>query len=185
MKERAGMKHSNRPAALSGEAVAEISGTLRRLLADVFCIYVKTVQRQLLLRADDNYFSRLTAITCYAARSAALGGGRSPLAAWLLILDRGDSGRWKSGKPDCGFPLFHQPSSSELWECGNPAALAGFPRGSWKAREACLWLSSLSTAPSFPRLPRSLRFHPRRFIRLPTLAFAAPPQHGSSGCSAR
>jgi starvation-inducible DNA-binding protein len=42
MKERAGMKTSNRPAGLSGEAVAEISGTLRRLLADVFCIYVKT-----------------------------------------------------------------------------------------------------------------------------------------------
>ena len=30
--------------------------------------------------------------------------------------------------------------------------LARFPRGSWKEGEACLWLSTLSTAPAFPPL---------------------------------
>jgi DNA-binding ferritin-like protein len=40
--EGVGMKTSERHAALSSEAVAEISETLSRLLADVFCIYLKT-----------------------------------------------------------------------------------------------------------------------------------------------
>ena len=28
---------------------------------------------------------------------------------------------WESGKPAFGFPLFHPPSSPELWKCGNLA----------------------------------------------------------------
>jgi hypothetical protein len=32
--------------------------------------------------------------------------------------------------------------------------LAKFPRGSWKEGEARIWLSTLSTAPAFPRLSR-------------------------------
>jgi hypothetical protein len=37
-----------------------------------------------------------------------------------------------------------------MWECRR--LLARFPRGSWKGWEACLWLSTLSTAPAFPPL---------------------------------
>jgi hypothetical protein len=59
-------------------------------------------------------------------------------------------GKWKT----CfGFPLFHPPSSSKLWELWESRPpLARFPRGSWKEGEACLWLSTLSTAPAFPQL---------------------------------
>src|SRR5712691_11282774 len=38
----------------------------------------------------------------------------------------------------------------EMWESRLPSAR--FPRGSWKEWEACLWLSTLSTAPAFPQL---------------------------------
>jgi hypothetical protein len=41
--------------------------------------------------------------------------------------------------------------------------LARFPRGSWKAWEACFWLSTLSTAPAFPQLPGLVFFAPSRF----------------------
>ncbi len=37
-----------------------------------------------------------------------------------------------------------------MWESRLPSAR--FPRGSWKEWEACLWLSTLSTAPAFPQL---------------------------------
>jgi hypothetical protein len=37
-----------------------------------------------------------------------------------------------------------------MWE--SRRLLARFPRGSWKEGEACLWLSTLSTAPAFPQL---------------------------------
>ena len=37
-----------------------------------------------------------------------------------------------------------------MWESRPP--LARFPRSSWKEGEACFWLSTLSTAPAFPRL---------------------------------
>jgi hypothetical protein len=37
-----------------------------------------------------------------------------------------------------------------MWE--SRLSLARFPRGSWKEGEACLWLSTLSTAPAFPQL---------------------------------
>src|ERR1035438_7929041 len=39
---------------------------------------------------------------------------------------------WESGKPVFGFPLF-QPVSPALWECGNLAVWARFPR-SWGRR---------------------------------------------------
>jgi hypothetical protein len=38
-----------------------------------------------------------------------------------------------------------------MWE--SRRLLARFPRGSWEGWEACSWLSTLSTAPAFPRLP--------------------------------
>ena len=37
-----------------------------------------------------------------------------------------------------------------MWE--SRRFLARFPRGSWEEWEACLWLSTLSTAPAFPQL---------------------------------
>src|SRR2546425_10352596 len=37
----------------------------------------------------------------------------------------------------------------EMWE--SRLSLARFPRGSWKEGKACLWLSTLSTAPAFPQ----------------------------------
>jgi hypothetical protein len=43
-----------------------------------------------------------------------------------------------------------------MWESRLP--LARFPRGSWKAWEACLWGSTLSTAPAFPQLSFLLLF---------------------------
>ena len=45
--------------------------------------------------------------------------------------------RWESGKPAFGFPLFHPPSSPELWECGNLAGCwRDFQVGSWEEWEA-------------------------------------------------
>src|SRR5262249_61939733 len=38
--------------------------------------------------------------------------------------------------------------------------LARFQGGSWKEWEACFWLSTLSTAPAFPQLPRPFFFAP-------------------------
>src|ERR1022692_4918160 len=88
-----------------------------------------------------------------AARSAARAGGDSPPAVVFFGLKERESGRWESGKPAFGFPLFHPPSSPELWECGNLAGLwRDFQGARGKSGEACFWLSTLSTGPAFPQL---------------------------------
>src|SRR6202022_3376582 len=48
------------------------------------------------------------------------------------------------------FPRAFVAGAGGMGESRQPSA--GFPRGSWKEREGCLWLSALSTAPAFPRL---------------------------------
>jgi len=42
-----------------------------------------------------------------------------------------------------------------MWE--SRRLLARFPRGSWEEWEACFWLSTLSTGPSFPQLSSAFR----------------------------
>ena len=44
-----------------------------------------------------------------------------PARGCFFVLEREKPGRWESGKPAFGFPLFHPPSWPELWECGNLA----------------------------------------------------------------
>src|ERR1035441_7776988 len=56
---------------------------------------------------------------------------------------------WESGKPDFGFPLSH-PGHARLWECGNLAPLARFPRGCGKRGKAAF---------AFPRFPWTRHFH--------------------------
>jgi NADH dehydrogenase len=50
-----------------------------------------------------------------------LRGREAPPAGRSCSFVREESRRWESGKPALGFPLFHPPSSPELWECGNLA----------------------------------------------------------------
>ena len=59
-------------------------------------------------------------------------------------------GKWKTCFGFSTFPSALIVEAVGMWESRPP--LARFPRGSWKEGEACLWLSTLSTAPSFPRL---------------------------------
>ncbi len=112
-----------------------------------------------------NYFFSLTTTISPGQRQLLLdslggakrsppGGGRSPPAALFFRLrERGDSWRWESGKPAFGFPLFHPPSSPELWKCGNLARCwRDFQGARGKSWKACLWLSTLSTDPAFPQL---------------------------------
>jgi hypothetical protein len=47
-----------------------------------------------------------------------------------------------------------------LWECGNLAAFARFPRGGWEEWESCFCFSTLSTAPPFPQPPPGGRLQP-------------------------
>ena len=107
-----------------------------------------------------NYFFALATIISPHQRqllSNSLGGGEAPPSAAFLLCEKENSGRWESGKPAFGFPLFHPPSSPELGECGNLACLlARFPRGSWKEWEAHLAFHAfhrpgISTALSFFR----------------------------------
>jgi hypothetical protein len=77
--------------------------------------------------------------------------GVSPLAACFLGIQEEEPGRWESGKPAFGFPLFHPPQSSELWECGN---LAGLWRDSQGARG-----KRGKPAFGFPRFPQPRHFH--------------------------
>jgi len=53
--------------------------------------------------------------------------------------------------------------------------LARFPRSSWKEWEACFWLSTLSTAPSFPQLPLHRRYRGR-------LSQSAPIRRSQTAC---
>jgi hypothetical protein len=55
----------------------------------------------------------------------------------------------ESGKPGFGFPLFHA-AHAGLWECGNLAVWARFPRGGGKRGKAAF---------AFPRFPWPRHFH--------------------------
>jgi hypothetical protein len=59
-------------------------------------------------------------------------------------------GKWKTCFGFSTFPSALVVGAVGMWE--TRPRLARFPRGSWKEGEACLWLSTLSTAPAFPRL---------------------------------
>ena len=59
-------------------------------------------------------------------------------------------GKWKTCFWFSTFPSALIVEAVGMWESRPP--LARFPRGSWKEGEACLWLSTLSTAPAFPQL---------------------------------
>src|SRR3954470_6152237 len=77
--------------------------------------------------------------------------------AFCFGVERRESGRWESGKPAFGFPLFQPPSSSELWECGNLAcSRRDFQGARGKSGKPAFWLSTLSTAPAFSQLSRSV-----------------------------
>ena len=69
---------------------------------------------------------------------------------------------WESGKPVFGFPLFHGREAG-LWECGNLALFARFPRAGGKSGKAAF---------AFPRFPRARHFHS------PRLPYR---KHGGSG----
>jgi len=71
--------------------------------------------------------------------------------AVLFCSRRDEPRRWESGKPAFGFPLFHPPSSPELWECGN---LAVFWRDSQGARG-----KSGKPVFGFPCFPQPRHFH--------------------------
>jgi len=68
---------------------------------------------------------------------------------WREIRDHRRERLWESGKPGFGFPLFHGREAG-LWECGNLALLARFPRDGGKSGKAAL---------AFPRFPPSRHFH--------------------------
>jgi hypothetical protein len=59
-------------------------------------------------------------------------------------------GKWKTCFWFSTFPSALIVEAVGMWESRPP--LARFPRGSWKEGKACLWLSTLSTAPAFPQL---------------------------------
>jgi len=109
-----------------------------------------------------NYFSQSCCLTseCYPigrcrgwrrGREAPPWPGDSPPALLRLMFRDKESGRWESGKPAFGFPLFHPPSSSELWECGNLAGLWRDSQGTRgkRGKPAC----------GFPRFPQDRHFH--------------------------
>ena len=61
------------------------------------------------------------------------------------------------GKWETCFWFSTFPSACFRWSCGNVGispVLGEIPKGLWKEGEACFWLSTLSTAPAFPRLSR-------------------------------
>ena len=58
-------------------------------------------------------------------------------------------GKWETCSWFSTFPSAFIVGAVEMWE--SRPLLARFPRGSWKEGEACFWLSTLSTAPSFPQ----------------------------------
>src|SRR5215207_3099271 len=56
---------------------------------------------------------------------------------------------WESGKPICGFPVFHA-APAGLWECGNLAVFARFPSVGGKSGKPGF---------GFPLFPRARHFH--------------------------
>ena len=118
------------------------------------------VRRQLFLRIDDNYFCRSCCLTrkCYrildvVARRRGAPQWAGAIARRCCVLDWRNraSGRWESGKPAFGFPLFHPPSPPELWKCGNRAAF-------WRDFQGARGKSGKPVF-GFPRFPQFRHFH--------------------------
>src|SRR5215471_7395319 len=86
---------------------------------------------------------------------------------------REESRRWESGKPAVGFPLFHPPSSSEMWECGN---LAGFWRDFQGARG-----KSGKPVFGFPRFPQPRHFHSSLWLGFVVPRYSADREWNLSG----
>jgi len=72
-------------------------------------------------------------------------------SAWFFVLERVKPGRWESGKPAFGFPLFHPPSWPKLWECGNLACC-------WRDFQGARGKSG-KLAFGFPCFPQPRHFH--------------------------
>jgi PAS fold len=87
---------------------------------------------------------------CSGAERCCISRRGGSLAAVVLVL-KYHSGRWESGKPAFGFPLFHPPSSPELWKCGNLACL-------WRDFQGARGKSG-KPAVGFPRFPQPRHFH--------------------------
>jgi hypothetical protein len=126
----------------------------------VRCVLLRTtlvlVWRQLLLRIDDNYFSGSTTISSGSRRREAAVAGRwakpAPRSGFSFFRDRElvAVGKWETCFWFSTFPSALVAGAVGMWE--SCRFLARFPRGSWKEGKACLWLSTLSTAPPFPQL---------------------------------
>ena len=81
--------------------------------------------------------------------------GRLPFFGFWRFKKRTGDGcerLWESGKPAFGFPLSHDREAG-LWECGNLAPSARFPRDGGRRGKAAF---------AFPRLPRARHFHSLR-----------------------
>jgi len=87
----------------------------------------------------------------------------------------GAVGKWKTCFWFSTFPSAFVVGAVEMWE--SRRLWARFPRGSWKEGEACLWLSTLSTAPAFPQLSSARIFVAARLRLIPRPGF---PPVGSS-----
>src|SRR5579884_435024 len=81
---------------------------------------------------------------------------------WFSRYLLGAVGKWETCFLFSTFPSARVAGAVEMWE--SRRLWARFPRGSWKEWEACLWLSTLSTAPAFPQLTpawlRAVRGYP-------------------------
>ena len=87
---------------------------------------------------------------------------------------------WESGKPFCGFPLFHAAYAGavEMWKSRRVCEIS---KGRWKGWKTCLWFSRLSTAPPFPRPSGIARIGAAWAIRFCTAAADAPWPRSSAG----
>ena len=101
-------------------------------------------------------------------------------------------GRWESGKPAVGFPLFHPPSSPELWKCGNLARIwRDFQGARGKRGKPALGFPRFPQPRHFHSSPLSSSFRPAAdgFTGPPsgrqTAGSSWPPPPGSLECSAR
>ena len=146
-----------------------------------------------------NYFFRSATIISPAQRQLLLrrrgapprAGGESPPVSVFVGFRYIYSGRWESGKPAFGFPLFQPPSPPELWKCGNLARL-------WRDFQGARGKSG-KPAIGFPRFPQPQHFHSSFLLLVlsraadgftgpppgcPLADSSSPPPPGSSGCSA-
>jgi hypothetical protein len=82
--------------------------------------------------------------------SAAAGEGEARPRGFF-VLETVKPGRWESGKPAFGFPLFHPPSWPKLWECGNLACC-------WRDFQGARGKSG-KPAFGFPYFPQPRHFH--------------------------